>query len=117
MELTGKLVEKLSFTRTAALHMPVQRIKDEWRGTERVCRFVGNCKSCGKPTWGFDDGGDDPRGALGDYASSPVTDATETVEIPCCTICANVYETYKPLEDMAERKADRLAEKKRQESE
>jgi len=71
---------------------------DGWRDRDRICRYQGDCVTCGRRTYAFDDGENDPRGILGDHAASPLhaTDYDATgPDIPQCFMCANEYETYK----------------------
>lgn len=72
--------------------------RDDWRGgAYRHCRGKGKCVACGRKTFGFDDGEDDPRGALGDHANSSLT-ASEFgktgPDVPLCFPCANEEPSY-----------------------
>jgi predicted RNA methylase len=60
-------VPEPALTGTAATGMPIQVWYDGWRGRDRVLRYRGRCIQCGWLLWGFDDGENDPRGALGDF--------------------------------------------------
>lgn len=75
----------------------VQTIRDDIRRTDRVVREVGHCVTCNRSTWSFDDGQNDPRGALGDHAASPLVaeeyDMTGA-DVPQCFPCANDYVHY-----------------------
>lgn len=84
-----------------------QVFHDSWRGTERICRFYGPCAYCGTWTYAFDDGENDPRGALGDHAADPFTFAehlsddeaaamqyVNMPDIPACFGCMNDYDRY-----------------------
>ena len=59
--------------------------------------FTGKCAVCGRRTYEFSDGANDPRGPLGDHANSPLI-AEEYgktgKDIPLCSICANILENY-----------------------
>jgi hypothetical protein len=98
-----------------------QIFHDGWRDTDRTCRFYGPCKACGIWTYAFDDGENDPRGALGDHAASPLDLAEHVADdeareirrvnllpIPACFGCMNDYDRYQYLMDLARRKARRL---------
>jgi len=81
---------------------------DSWRNTTRDLRWYGQCVVCERNVWAFDDGENDPRGVLGDNALWPVTPDSapegidpETVEIRCCAICANDYDSYKAAHRIA----------------
>lgn len=85
----------------------VQLYRDDWRRVSRWCRFEGACVLCGRRTFGFDDGQDDPRGPLGDHAAAPLdpTDYGATGAIvPACFLCQNDTEDrYTRLLRRAER--------------
>ena len=98
-------VDRLRFNGSAP-----QLYRDGWQGTDRVCRYQGKCIGCGRRTYGFDDGEDDPRGPLGDHASCPLT-ATEYgmtgPDQPCCFLCLNDDEAqYLRTVDRAKRRRD-----------
>jgi hypothetical protein len=66
--------------------------RDSWTGTERVMRFEGLCIGCGRRTYAFDDGGNDPRGILGDHAGCSFSAEEYDMqgpEVPCCFLCQN----------------------------
>ena len=72
--------------------------RDPWRGgIYRHCQTKGQCVACGRKTFGFDDGEDDPRGVLGDHAESSLT-ASEFgkvgPDVPMCVPCANEEGRY-----------------------
>jgi hypothetical protein len=71
----------------------VQIYHDSWRGTNRTCRYRGDCRACDRRTYAFDDGQNDPRGPLGDHAYWPVENATG-VKVTACAVCANDYDAY-----------------------
>lgn len=87
-------VDQLAWNRGAHV---VQVIWDSWRNRDRTCRFKGKCVSCGRRTFGFDDGENDPRGMLGDHAWWPVDcdhdDGTHDVTL--CALCANDEPSYR----------------------
>ena len=62
-------VGALQLTAAAAVHQPAQLIAGGWHGSDRVARFHGRCISCGWLLWGFDDGGNDPRGPIGPFSA------------------------------------------------
>ena len=89
-----------------------QTYPDPWRGTVRTVRYHGSCILCGTRTYGHDDGEDDPRGILGDHASSPIGPDEHGVpaggEIPACFLCQNdTEERYLSLMRRAKRRAER----------
>lgn len=59
--------------------------------------FTGKCICCNRRTYEFSDGGNDPRGPLGDHANDPLI-ASEYgrtgKDVPLCAICANTQERY-----------------------
>lgn len=71
---------------------------DAWRNADRILRFKGDCVVCGRRTYAFDDGENDPRGILGDRAASPMV-AEEYgqagPDVPACFLCMNDYDRYK----------------------
>ena len=76
---------------------PVRVVYDWWRKRDRVFRYTGPCIVCGRKTWSFDDGENDPRGMLGDHALWTTTAETRDgheVELRTCSICANDYDRY-----------------------
>jgi hypothetical protein len=101
-------VDRPVFTRGAAITMPVQAWRDNWRGTVRTVRYVANCCECGRPTWAFDDGENDPRGVLGDAAALTLEAAEyDQVGPPMgfCFVCANTdAETYNRAVERASRR-------------
>lgn len=79
---------------------------DDWRNADRTCRFKGECTTCGRRTYAFDDGENDPRGVLGDHAASPLhaEDYDRTgPDVPLCFLCANDYDRYQRAMKVAER--------------
>jgi hypothetical protein len=92
-----------NFSRKASFVTPVQIWWDSWRRRDRTVRFIGLCIVCTIPTWAFDDGENDPRGALGDSACWPTDLDFQGVgyDVTTCAICANTYETYKQAQDLA----------------
>lgn len=95
----------------------VQVYRDYWRGNERTCRKVGNCVICGTSVHEFDDGENDPRGALGDHAASNLNpqdnDYPEAVgEIPLCFMHANEEWSYNAAMAIAAKRTRRLERRK-----
>jgi hypothetical protein len=80
---------------------------DSWRNTDRMLRYTGDCVTCGRRTYQFDDGENDPRGVLGDRAGSHLHaedyDSTGP-DVPQCFDCANDYDRYNRGLKIAERK-------------
>jgi len=69
-----------------------QVYRDSWRNEDRICRFQGSCCLCGRRTYAFDDGQNDPRGELGDHASfafEPEDYGCTGEIVPCCFLCQN----------------------------
>ena len=86
------MATKLDFSRTVLEfdHKP-------WYPLARICRFKGGCAICGIRTFAFDDGQHDPRGPLGDHASSALQAAAFGMtgkDIPLCCNCANEQTRY-----------------------
>lgn len=85
--------------------VPVARrmevFRDDWRNEDRVYRWYGKCITCGRNCYAFDDGGDDPRGPLGDNALWVIhpEDGDESVCLRTCAMCANEYEAYKRAQE------------------
>jgi hypothetical protein len=70
---------------------------DEWTGTHRTLRYVGDCVVCQRRTWAADDGGNDPRGVMGDHATAAlVAEDYDMVgpDVPLCAECGNKRESY-----------------------
>lgn len=91
-------VDDVDTSAFAAITMPVQVWADTWRGTDRVMRYRGDCIACGVPTWSFDDGENDPRGAGGMNTLWSITfecpaDGQE-YEVLACSTCANDHGSY-----------------------
>lgn len=84
---------------------------DGWRQRDRICRFMGNCVICRRRTYAFDDGENDPRGALGDHAASPLDPEdygySAGKPVPLCFPCENTYDNYKAAMRIAERQWER----------
>lgn len=85
---------------------------DSWRHAWRVLRFCGTCVVCGRRTYNFDDGENDPRGVLGDRAAQNVThedvDAlAENEYVAACFPCMNEEPKYRLALDIARRSAER----------
>ena len=81
-------------TRGAGASMPVQVWADSWRGRDRVLRYRAACIICTRPVWGFDDGENDPRGALGDNSAAWSLDPYEYdcpagMPVGLCAMCGN----------------------------
>lgn len=97
--------ERLIFTRAAARCTPIQTWRDDWRGVVRTCRYVADCSECGRATWAFDDGENDPRGVLGEAAAYTLEAAEYDRQGPSmgfCFLCANTDgETYNRAVDRA----------------
>ena len=86
--------------------MSVQIWHDSWRGTDRVIRYKGRCKFCGRFTWGADDGENDPRGVLGDHATHALVATDYDLvgpDVALCAICANEAMPYKAVLEIAQR--------------
>lgn len=83
---------------------------DSWRNQDRVIRYKGRCFSdrCDhRRTFAADDGENDPRGVLGDHATSPlVAEDYEMIgpDLILCFDCANEYSSYKEALIYAKRK-------------
>jgi hypothetical protein len=97
-------VEELSFRKSAP-----QLWHDSWRNRDRVCRFKGKCIVCARRCYEFDDGENDPRGALGDHSNYGVgpDDGDFKREHPACFLCMNDEPRYREALRLAA-----LAEKK-----
>jgi hypothetical protein len=70
----------------------------------RHYNYTGKCIICGRRTYEFSDGNNDPRGPLGDHANHPLIaeEYNKTGKtFPLCAICANIYEPYKQALDIA----------------
>lgn len=94
-------VERLDFT----LERP-QVVHDLWRRSDRVCRFVGLCVMCARRTYGFDDGENDPRGVLGDHATSALVAEEYGMrgpDVALCALCGNDRAAYKAALEEARR--------------
>lgn len=94
-------VERISFQRSVT-----QIWHDSWRNTDRTCRYRGDCISCGRRCYGFDDGENDPRGVLGDHAVSMfyASDYDMTgPDIVACFMCQNDYDRYQYGLELAKR--------------
>jgi hypothetical protein len=80
---------------------------DSWRQLERTFRYQGRCVVCRRATWAADDGENDPRGILGDHASSALvgTDYGQdpgAPDVPLCFPCANDEPRYRAASAIAE---------------
>jgi hypothetical protein len=87
---------------------------DSWRNRDRVLRFMGECVTCGRRTYAFDDGENDPRGVLGDHAADPlVAEEYERrgPDVPQCFLCGNDYDRYQHSMRVAERRWTRFEER------
>lgn len=95
-------VERILFTRSTP-----QRWHDDWRNTDRICRYYGTCISCGRRCYGFDDGENDPRGVLGDNAVS-MFDASDYdmtgPDVVACFMCQNDERLYNYGLDQAKKR-------------
>lgn len=119
---TGRLLDRTTDGRALSFTVDSpQKIRDDWRQTDRVMRYYGPCRTCGTRTYAFDDGENDPRGMLGDHAADPLNladhlseaEAAEVtrvggVTIPACFCCTNDYDRYQSLIAAATRKARNL---------
>ena len=86
-------VERISFTRSTP-----QIWHDSWRNADRTCRYRGDCISCGRRCYGFDDGQNDPRGVLGDNAVAMfyASDYDMTgPDVVACFLCQNIEDNYR----------------------
>lgn len=80
---------------TLATHPDFRRAetvyRDGWTGDTRTARYVGACVLCGRRTYD-DDGGNDPRGPMGDHAAAPLDPAEYGAVgaiVPACFLCLN----------------------------
>lgn len=85
---------------------------DEWRRAWRVLRYDGPCVVCGRRTYSFDDGENDPRGVLGDRAAQAVTQEDvpalgDREYVPACFLCMNEEPSYRRALDIARRLTER----------
>lgn len=118
---TGRLLDRTTDGRALsfAVDSP-QKWHDSWRNVDRIMRYYGACKSCGRRTYAFDDGENDPRGVLGDHSADPITLSEHLSEdegrevqrvgdviISACFCCTNDYNAYKYLLEVATRIARR----------
>lgn len=65
--------------------------RDGWTGETRTARYAGRCVNCGTRTYD-DDGGNDPRGPMGDHAAAPMIAAEYSAvgqDVPACFRCQN----------------------------
>jgi len=105
-----RVVETRSQLATGLKVYPVRVYRDHWRRADRILRYQGRCAAgCGRATWAFDDGENDPRGFLGDHSAydliEEVTDAVIDMRgeayrpwiVPtfACAMCANDEPSYK----------------------
>lgn len=70
---------------------------------DKIYRYKGKCRSCGRKTWDSDHG-DDPRGILGDYCAAPLIAAEHDMigpDVPMCFECGNEADRYLPVEEYA----------------
>jgi hypothetical protein len=90
---------------------PVRVVYDGWRQRDRIFRYTGACIVCGRKTWSFDDGENDPRGMLGDHAlwtTEAETRTGELIELRTCAICANDYDRYQQALELAKQGGNNL---------
>lgn len=76
-----------------------------WRKRERTMIFNGVCESCGKRTYAFTDGENDPRGPLGDHAAFNLEPSDYNAvgrPIVGCFSCSNDQNAYLNLMSIAE---------------
>lgn len=88
--------------------------RDAWRNADRVLRYTGDCVTCGRRTYAFDDGENDPRGVLGDRAADPLVaeeHGRRGPDVPQCFLCGNDYDRYKRTMQVAERRWTRWEER------
>lgn len=81
-----------------------QLYHDGWRNRNRTLRYKGDCVVCGRRTYAFDDGENDPRGVLGDRAASPLHAADHGYAgdpVPLCFPCANDPNAHEAALDVA----------------
>jgi len=85
----------------------IQFYYDAWDYKVVVCRAYGKCKGCGSKLFAFDEGGNDPRGVLGDHVECSV-EASEYgmvgKTIPACFYCMNDEHQYNNILSYAYRK-------------
>jgi len=70
---------------------------DSWRNKVRRLDYVGRCIECGRRTYAFEDGQNDPRGVLEDRAASPLHASDyDSIgpTVPMCFMCANDEDRY-----------------------
>lgn len=75
-----------------------------WRKRDRTMVFNGRCRACGKRTYVFTDGENDPRGPLGDFAGSNLraSDCDMTgPDVVACFNCTNDERRYQRLMDIS----------------
>ena len=85
----------------------VQVYHDDWRGADRILRYRSRCEGCGRRTYAFDDGENDPRGILGDHAASPMHASDYDMvgdDVACCFLCANEEPRYRRVLAVAMRR-------------
>ena len=82
----------ISHPTTIDFRKGTQIYHDPWRGTNRTCRFAGQCVLCHTRTYEFDDGENDPRGVLGDHAANALVAKEYGMtgpDVPGCFTCQN----------------------------
>jgi hypothetical protein len=64
---------------------------DGWdNGKIRTAHFMGHCVCCGIRTYAFPNGGNDPRGILGDHAADAMEASDYSMvgpDVPACFMC------------------------------
>jgi hypothetical protein len=69
-----------------------QTIWDPWSLCADTLRYMGKCVLCGRRTYAFDSGSNDPRGSLGDHAADPLVASEYSMvgpDVPACFFCQN----------------------------
>lgn len=76
----------------------VQVRYDPWTGGDQVLRYWGRCAVCPRTVWGFDTGGNDPRGPLGKHSGGWSLDPSHHdatgPNVAVCVECAGSQETH-----------------------
>lgn len=108
---TGRVLDRTTGTHALSFTADSPQLwHDDWRNTDRIMRYYGECSACGRRVYGFDDGENDPRGVLGDHAEDCFylsehlsdDDAAEVkrvgdVWVRACFLCTNDYDRYTSL--------------------
>jgi len=90
--------EKKIYVREFDPDLRAPQVIHDWSGTARVIRYVGRCIICVRPTFEADDGGNDPRGVMGDYANQGLDAKSHGMvgdDVVLCWRCGNEEGSYK----------------------